>query len=105
MRPLVSVSTQARRSRAGGTSFTEREPARLAELTSFTRDERDIVLLAAFGHTYKFVAYETGITVSNLVRRLQSAMLKLGIASRRDLLRKLGRQAFCAVRFSARNPP
>ncbi len=61
--------------------------------------------LAAFGHTYKFVAYEPGITVSNLVRRLQSAMLKLGIASRHDLLRKLGRQAFCAVRFSAMNPP
>ncbi len=75
------------------------------ELTSLTRDESDIVWLAAFGHTYKLVAYEPGFTVSNLVRRFQSAMLKLGVASRRDLLRKLGRQAFYTVRFSAIDPP
>ncbi len=75
------------------------------ELTSLTRDERDIVWRAAFGHTYKFVAYEPGITVSNSVRRLQSAMLELGIASRHDVLRQLGRQAFYTVRFSAIDPP
>lgn len=75
------------------------------ELTSLTRDESDIVWLAAFGHTYKFVAYEPGFTVSNLVRRLPPAMLKLGVASRHDLLRKPGRQAFYTVRFSAIDPP
>ena len=61
------------------------------DLTSLTRNESDIVWLAAFGHTYKFIAYELGVTVSTVVRRLQSAMLKLGVASRHDLLRKLGR--------------
>jgi len=61
------------------------------EVTSLTRAENDIVWLAAFGHTYKFIAYELGITVSTVVRRLQSAMLKLGVATRHDLLRKLGR--------------
>jgi len=45
------------------------------------------------GHSYKYVAYELGITVSMVVRRLESAMKKLRVGSRRDLLR-----AFAAER-------
>jgi len=42
-------------------------------------------------HSHKYIAYELGVTVSSVVRRLKSAMLKLGVATRHDLLRKLGR--------------
>lgn len=61
------------------------------EVTALTKEESDVVWLAAFGHTYKFIAYELGVTVSSAVRRLKRAMTKLGVATRQDLLRKLGR--------------
>ena len=63
------------------------------DVVALTDLERDVAWLASMGHSYKFVAYELGITVSMVVRRLTSAMKKLGIGSRRELLR-----AFAAER-------
>jgi DNA-binding CsgD family transcriptional regulator len=66
-------------------------PLGAPDRSALTRDEGDVVWLAAFGHTDQFIAYELGITVSTVVRRLQAAMLKMGVATRHELLRKLGR--------------
>lgn len=55
-------------------------------------DERSLVWLAALGHSHKYLAYELGVNVSTIVRRLDRIMQKLGIASRRELLRKLATQ-------------
>ncbi len=61
------------------------------ERAALEPEERDVVWLVALGHSYKYVAYELGLTRSSVVRRLQRAMLKLGVANRAELLRKLGR--------------
>lgn len=61
------------------------------ERAALDPEERDVVWLVALGHSYKYVAYELGLTPSSVVRRLQRAMVKLGVANRADLLRKLGR--------------
>lgn len=60
------------------------------DLLALTKEESDVVWLTAQGHSHKYVAYELGLSVASIVRRLRSAMLKLRVSSRRDLLRKLG---------------
>lgn len=60
------------------------------DLLALTKEESDVVWLTAQGHSHKYVAYELGLSVASIVRRLRSAMLKLRVRSRRDLLRKLG---------------
>jgi DNA-binding CsgD family transcriptional regulator len=69
--------------RANGPTFPHR--------ASLTKEENDVVWLVALGHSYKYVGYELGLGPSTVVRRLTSALLELGIASRVELLRKLGR--------------
>lgn len=63
---------------------------RSPDLLALTKEESDVVWLIAQGHSHKYVAYELGLSVASIVRRLRGAMLKLRVSSRRDLLRKLG---------------
>ncbi|HVH45132.1 MAG TPA: LuxR C-terminal-related transcriptional regulator [Labilithrix sp.] len=63
---------------------------RTPDLLALTKEESDVVWLIAQGHSHKYVAYELGLSVASILRRLRSAMLKLRVGSRRDLLRKLG---------------
>lgn len=58
---------------------------------ALTKDENDVVWLFSLGHSYKYVAYELGLSMTAVVRRLESAMKKLGVRTRADLLRKLAR--------------
>jgi len=60
------------------------------DLIALTKAENDVVWLAAHGHSHKYIAYELGLSVPAVTRRLKSALAKLRIPSRRDLLRKLG---------------
>jgi DNA-binding CsgD family transcriptional regulator len=60
------------------------------DLHQLTADERDVVWLAACGHSYKYIAYELGCPQSTIAGRLRRAMRKLGVATRTELLRKLG---------------
>jgi len=69
--------------RANTPSFPDR--------VALDKEESDVIWLVAMGHSYKYVGYELGLGPSTVVRRLNTAMLKLGVANRRDLLRKLGR--------------
>lgn len=49
--------------------------------------ERDVAWLASMGHSHKYIAYELGFSEASVVRRLTSALAKLGFKSRRDLVR------------------
>jgi DNA-binding CsgD family transcriptional regulator len=57
------------------------------DLLSLTELERDVAWLISMGHSYKYIAYELGISPSMVVRRLSTAMQKLRIRSRHDLIR------------------
>jgi DNA-binding CsgD family transcriptional regulator len=59
--------------------------------TALTAEENDVVWLATLGHSYKYIGYELGLTVSSVVRRLNRAMTKLGVSTRSELVRKLAR--------------
>lgn len=61
-----------------------------SDLVALTKDESDVVWLSAQGHSHKYVAYELGLSVASVLRRLRSAMKKLRVTSRRELLTKLG---------------
>jgi DNA-binding CsgD family transcriptional regulator len=60
------------------------------DILGLTSDERDVVWLAAYGHSYKYIAYELGCPIATVAGRLRRAMRKLGVATRTELLRKLG---------------
>jgi DNA-binding CsgD family transcriptional regulator len=60
------------------------------DLFQLTADEREVVWLAANGHSYKYIAYELGCPIGTTAGRLRRAMRKLGFATRTELLRKLG---------------
>jgi DNA-binding CsgD family transcriptional regulator len=59
-------------------------------LLDLTDDERDVVWLAAHGHSYKYIAYELGQPLSTVSGRLGRAMRKLRVTSRAQLLARLG---------------
>lgn len=69
--------------------LARRNTLEAADLLELTKDENDVVWLAAQGHSHKYIAYEVGVSVAAVGRRLRSAMKKLRIESRRDLVRKL----------------
>jgi DNA-binding CsgD family transcriptional regulator len=60
------------------------------DVAALTKEESDVVWLAARGHSYKYIGYELGFPEATIVRRLNRAMRKLRVRSRRDLLKKLG---------------
>jgi len=60
------------------------------DIIGLTREESDVVWLAAAGHSFKYLAYELGIAVLAVHRRLRSALKKLRITSRRELILRLG---------------
>jgi DNA-binding CsgD family transcriptional regulator len=54
---------------------------------TLTAQERDIVAVAAAGLPIKVIAYELGLSVPRVSNILRAAMMKLGIASRAELVR------------------
>ncbi|CAN5670706.1 hypothetical protein BH09MYX1_BH09MYX1_36520 [soil metagenome] len=71
----------ARRNRGGSDS---------GDKLALTAEESAVVWLASEGHSLKYMAHELDVSIAMLVRRLKSATQKLGIGSRRELLRRLG---------------
>ena len=70
--------------------LARRNPLPSRDLLALTKEEGDVVWLVVQGHSTKFVAYELGLSVGTVARRLTRAMRKLRVTSRRELLRKLG---------------
>ncbi len=73
--------------------LARRNPVRGPDVLALDADERDVVWLATLGHSRKYIAYELGLATATVTKRLRSALTKLRIADRRELLRKLGRAA------------
>lgn len=66
-------------------------PPSSPDVTALTREESEVVWLVALGHSYKYVGYQLGLSVSAVVRRLKSAMPKVGVSTRIELVRRLAR--------------
>ncbi|HET8725085.1 MAG TPA: LuxR C-terminal-related transcriptional regulator [Anaeromyxobacteraceae bacterium] len=56
-----------------------------------TQGERDVLACVARGHSNKYTAYLLGIATSTVATRLESALRKLGLASRREAIEMLAR--------------
>jgi DNA-binding NarL/FixJ family response regulator len=58
-------------------------------LRALSEREIEVVSLAALGHPNKIIACELGLTMSRVAMELASAIRKLGVRSRIDLIRSL----------------
>jgi DNA-binding CsgD family transcriptional regulator len=67
--------------------LARRNPLRGKDVAALTREERDVAWLASMGHSNKYIAYELGLTLPTVIRRLTCALRKLGVPTRRDLIR------------------
>lgn len=63
-----------------------RNDPKTAPLRALTARERAVVSAAAYGHAYKFIAYELGIPISTVAATLERALRKMGIPSRTALV-------------------
>lgn len=73
--------------------LARRNPVHGPDVLALSDEERDVVWLATLGHSRKYIAYELGLATATVTKRLGSALRKLRIGSRRELLRKLGHAA------------
>ena len=73
--------------------LARKNPVHGPDVLALTDEERDVVWLATLGHSRKYIAYELGLGAATVTKRLASALKKLRIGSRRELLRKLGHAA------------
>jgi DNA-binding CsgD family transcriptional regulator len=60
----------------------------LEDAPALSPRERQVAAFAALGHSNKYIAYELGIGVSAVAMRLKSAMKKLGITHRAELIQR-----------------
>lgn len=70
--------------------LARRNPLTKPDPIAPTPEERAVVWLAACGHSYKYIAYELGLSIGTVSNRLRSALRKLGMSSRSELLARLG---------------
>jgi len=68
--------------------LARKNPVGSPDVVALTVEERDVVWLATLGHSRKYIAYELGLSVAQVGRRLATSMRKLKVSSRRDLLRR-----------------
>jgi DNA-binding CsgD family transcriptional regulator len=67
-----------------------RNAPELGDPAALRPDERQVVALAARGHSVKLIAYELGLSKPTVSVRLTRALRKLGLASRAELAHWLG---------------
>jgi DNA-binding CsgD family transcriptional regulator len=70
-----------------------RNAVEFADPRGLTPRERQVVQLAALGHASKLIAYELGLSTSTVGSQLASAVRKLGLRDRLDLIRFWHRSA------------
>ncbi len=70
--------------------LARKNPVAGPDVLALTEDERDVLWLATHGHSHKYIAYELGLSVSQVGRRLARSMRKLRVPSRRALLQWFG---------------
>lgn len=73
------------------TLLAYRNDPRTSPMRLLTPRERSVATYAALGHSFKYIAYELGIALSTAAACLESALRKLGLASRAELIQIFGR--------------
>jgi DNA-binding NarL/FixJ family response regulator len=68
--------------------LARKNPVDGPDINALTDEESDVIWLATHGHSRKYIAYELGLSVAQVGRRLQSGLRKLRVGTRRDLLRR-----------------
>jgi DNA-binding CsgD family transcriptional regulator len=63
-----------------------RNDPRTRPLHLLTPRERSVVTYAALGHSFKYMAYELGVSITNVGATLDTALRKLGLQSRAELI-------------------
>jgi DNA-binding CsgD family transcriptional regulator len=66
-----------------------RNDPRTTPMRSLTAREQAVVAYAACGHSFKYIAYELGIALPTAAASLETALRKLGLTSRTELIRLL----------------
>jgi DNA-binding CsgD family transcriptional regulator len=72
-------------------------------LRVLTSRERQVVAYAALGHPNKLIAYELGIALGSVGTHLHSALIKLGVRSRMELVQLASRLGAPPVKLKARD--
>ena len=67
-----------------------RNPPRTMRLRKLSARERSVAHYAALGHPLKYISYELGLGVATVSLTLRSALRKLGLGSRAELIRAFG---------------
>ncbi|HEX8795210.1 MAG TPA: helix-turn-helix transcriptional regulator [Polyangiaceae bacterium] len=67
-----------------------RNEPRVLGMRKLTARQRSITSYAALGHTYKYISYELGISITVVATELRAAMRKLGIRNRGELISTFG---------------
>ncbi len=70
--------------------LARRNPPGAADPKALSSRERDILALAALGHSNKYVGYLLGLAPSTVAGHLAAAQRKLGLGSRSDLISVFG---------------
>jgi DNA-binding CsgD family transcriptional regulator len=68
--------------------LARKNPLRGPDIAALTDEEQDVIWLAQHGHSRKYIAYELGLSVAQVGRRLASGLRKMRVPSRRELLRR-----------------
>ena len=68
--------------------LARKNPVSGPDIAALTEDESDVLWLATYGHSHKYIAYELGLSVAKVGRRLASALRKVRVDSRKELLRR-----------------
>jgi DNA-binding CsgD family transcriptional regulator len=66
--------------------LARRNEPRVRDVRALTPRERDVAAFVARGHSNKYVAYALGLAAATVAAHLASALAKLGVGSRRELI-------------------
>jgi DNA-binding CsgD family transcriptional regulator len=72
--------------------LARRNPPGTIDFLALTTRERQVAALLALGHSQKLLAYELGLASATVSETARSALRKLGVASRSELLRLYRRE-------------
>lgn len=88
---LVEIVRRVERTESDGRRFllARRHPPGQSDPKALTQGERDALACAARGHSNKYIGYLLGVATSTVSSRLESALRKLGLTSRREAIEML----------------
>jgi DNA-binding CsgD family transcriptional regulator len=70
-----------------------RNEPRTRALAALSSREQSVVTYVALGHSFKYIAYELGVSIAHAAKTLETALRKLGLRSRAELIQLLARRS------------